>query len=357
MMTISESKKNQNPKIIYQILLILSFVVGILLLFYSNKFTGISKNRNAFHVLIPAIIGLNQLFGLSGYALLKKESLKKYIKLNLASAITVIALITWNLYSHDYRMYIYHFLSTSILGSLWIAGSLIIFSKKNYIMTGRILAGIVFLLLTAGSIYFQHYGPALIKSELFSFQVIVSNICAILFNLSYVFLVLTFINSKEQAANNRKKSNRKKKNIKGYSETVKPPFEAYKGKGKFVFVSYSHRNMPGVFSIIKKLFDKGYKIWYDEGIEPGDEWPETIGKAIDDCHKFIVFMSKPASKSRNVRNEINFAFNKKKNMTVVMLEKTSLTHGLDLQIGTVQSINKFSLSEKEFYQKIDEVLK
>jgi hypothetical protein len=213
------------------------------------------------------------------------------------------------------------------------------------------------LFLTAGSIYFQHYGPALIKSELFSFQVIVSNICAILFNFSYVFVVLTFINSQEQAANNRKKSNRKKKNIKGYSEIVKPPFEAYKGKGKFVFVSYSHRNMPGVFSIIKKLFDKGYKIWYDEGIEPGDEWPETIGKAIDDCHKFIVFMSKPASKSRNVRNEINFAFNKKKNMTVVMLEKTSLTHGLDLQIGTVQSINKFSLSEKEFYQKIDEVLK
>jgi len=136
----------------------------------------------------------------------------------------------------------------------------------------------------------------------------------------------------------------------------KPLFEAYKGIRPYIFTSYSHKNMKTVFRIIKKLHDKRYRIWYDEGIEPGNEWPEIVGNAIIKCSQFLVFMSPAAAVSRNVRNEINLAFNENKDILVVFLEKTRLSGGMKLQIGTVQFINIFELTEKNFFEKVTKVL-
>ena len=51
---------------------------------------------------------------------------------------------------------------------------------------------------------------------------------------------------------------------------------AYEGKEPYIFVSYAHKDSPAVFHIVEQLSARGYRIWYDEGIEPGSEWPEYI---------------------------------------------------------------------------------
>lgn len=140
------------------------------------------------------------------------------------------------------------------------------------------------------------------------------------------------------------------------SATVKPPFKAYKGNSKYIFISYAHKNMRKVFEIAHNLYKNGYNVWYDEGIEPGTEWPEIIGKAIINCSQFMVFISGDAVRSRNVRNEINFAFNHHKKILVIYLENTPLSHGLELQIGTVQSIKKNSTNDKDFYATLKKSL-
>jgi hypothetical protein len=137
---------------------------------------------------------------------------------------------------------------------------------------------------------------------------------------------------------------------------VKPPFEAYKGIRPFLFSSYAHRDMERVFKILKKLHSDRYRIWYDEGIEPGNEWPEVVGNAVINCTQFIVFMSPAAANSRNVRNEINLAFTEDKDIIVVYLKNTKLSSGMKLQIGTVQFINRYELSDREFSEKLDKVL-
>ncbi len=137
---------------------------------------------------------------------------------------------------------------------------------------------------------------------------------------------------------------------------VKLPFESYKGERTYIFTSYSHRNMQEVFGIIRKLNESRYRLWYDEGIEPGNEWPEIVGRAVLRCSQFLVFMSQTAAKSRNVRNEINLAFSEDKDILVVFLEKTNLSEGMRLQIGTVQFINKFDMKESEFVEKLKKVL-
>jgi len=137
---------------------------------------------------------------------------------------------------------------------------------------------------------------------------------------------------------------------------INPPCAAYAGNNPYLFVSYAHEDMKTVFNVIKRLNKSRYRIWYDEGIEPGNEWPEVIGKAIINCSQFLVFMSSSAAKSRNVRNEINLAFNEDKEILVVFLEPTRLTEGMKLQIGTVQFINKFENSEREFSSKLIKVI-
>ncbi len=153
-----------------------------------------------------------------------------------------------------------------------------------------------------------------------------------------------------------KKSTVKKKAVKTHAPAYKPPFDAYKGSNPYIFVSYAHKNMKKVFKIIDQLHKSRYRIWYDEGIEPGLEWPEIVGKAVIKCTQCLVFMSPHAARSRNVRNEINLAFSEARDILVVFLEETRLSEGMKLQIGTVQFINKFDMRENEFVDKLKRVL-
>lgn len=163
--------------------------------------------------------------------------------------------------------------------------------------------------------------------------------------------------SKPTAARKTKPGKVAKKRITHKPLSIKPPIPAYKGAKSYLFTSYSHKNMRVVFKIIKELSKSRYRIWYDEGIEPGNEWPEVVGKAVVKCSQFLVFMSRNAATSRNVRNEINLAFSENKDILVIFLEDTRLSEGMKLQIGAVQFINKYESTEKEFYSKLKKVLK
>jgi hypothetical protein len=137
---------------------------------------------------------------------------------------------------------------------------------------------------------------------------------------------------------------------------IRPPLEAYRGAKPYIFTSYSHKNMREVFGILRKLADSRYRIWYDEGVEPGNEWPEEVGRALMGSNLFMVFMSAAASNSRNVRNEINLASSENKNILVIFLQPTTLSEGMKLQIGTVQYMNKHEMGEGEFIEKLKKTL-
>jgi hypothetical protein len=114
--------------------------------------------------------------------------------------------------------------------------------------------------------------------------------------------------------------------------------------------------MREVFGIIRKISNSRCRVWYDEGIEPGNEWPEEVGRALTACKLFLVFMSPEAIESRNVRNEINMATSENKAIMVVFLKPTELSEGMKLQLGTVQFLNKHEMAEAEFSAKLEQVL-
>ena len=131
-----------------------------------------------------------------------------------------------------------------------------------------------------------------------------------------------------------------------------PPFEAYAGDNPYVFVSYAHSDGELVFREIKKLHQAGYRIWYDEGIEPGDDWPDHIANSVINCSLFLIFTSPRSAASKNCRNEVNLALNRKKKFLAIHLENTELPPGLELRMGDLQAILKFRMPTATYRKKL-----
>ncbi|MBS1196951.1 MAG: hypothetical protein H6R18_736 [Proteobacteria bacterium] len=130
------------------------------------------------------------------------------------------------------------------------------------------------------------------------------------------------------------------------------PCEAYKGKQPYAFVSYSHQDGALVYPEIRRLHEMGYRVWYDEGIDPGNEWPEEIANALDGCDFFLVFITPNSVSSKNVRNEINLALKHNKGFLAVHLVKTELPRGMELQMGSIQAILRYQVADEIYLKKL-----
>jgi formylglycine-generating enzyme required for sulfatase activity len=130
-----------------------------------------------------------------------------------------------------------------------------------------------------------------------------------------------------------------------------PPFEAYQGDDPYVFISYSHKDAAVVYEEIARLHEAEVNVWYDEGIEASNEWPEEIARAVVDCTVFLVFVSPRATDSVNCRNEINLALNENKPFLAIHLEETELPLGLRLRMGDLQAILSYKLPVDRYQKK------
>ncbi|HSI83546.1 MAG: TIR domain-containing protein [Candidatus Methylacidiphilales bacterium] len=136
----------------------------------------------------------------------------------------------------------------------------------------------------------------------------------------------------------------------------KPPFEAYKGIEPYVFISYAHSDGDAVFEHLEQLRSRGVRIWYDEGIDPGNEWPEEIARALDRCSLFLFFVSPRSVISKNCRDEVNFALNASKPFLAIHMEETTLPVGLSLRMGSIQAIMHYRMPEEAYWRKVLKVL-
>ena len=114
--------------------------------------------------------------------------------------------------------------------------------------------------------------------------------------------------------------------------------KAYEGQKPYIFVSYAHLDSDRVLPIIQALQNRGFRVWYDAGIEAGTEWPEYIATRLDGCTCFLALISKNAVDSHNCRREINFAIELCKDPLAIYLEDVELSRGMRMQLGTLQAM-------------------
>lgn len=97
-------------------------------------------------------------------------------------------------------------------------------------------------------------------------------------------------------------------------------FRPYEGEKPFFFVSYSHRNSEFVLSVISVLREKNYRLWYDEGIPAGGDWPKNIAEHMRRCTAVLFFQSRTALASANCYNELKAAFDQGKTVFRIILD-------------------------------------
>jgi hypothetical protein len=134
------------------------------------------------------------------------------------------------------------------------------------------------------------------------------------------------------------------------------PFDACDPSGTFVFVSYAHEDKALAYPELRRIRSLGIQVWYDEGIEPGSEWPQAIADALYGAAAFVVMITSAAVASRNVRNEINAALNWGKPFFAVHLTQTQLPLGLELQMGDVQAVMRWQMDEGSYARKLGRAL-
>lgn len=127
----------------------------------------------------------------------------------------------------------------------------------------------------------------------------------------------------------------------------------YEGSEKYIFVSYCHKDNEAVMNLLRLLENAGYRFWYDEGIDPGSDWPEVIAEHLDKCDSCIAVITPNALESHNCRREINFALRRKKPLISVFLEPAELSLGMEMQLFSSQVMFKYEYpSEEAFMEKL-----
>ncbi len=129
--------------------------------------------------------------------------------------------------------------------------------------------------------------------------------------------------------------------------------EPYKGTESYIFISYSHKDKDEVLNVLEQMVETGYRVWFDEGIDPGTEWDENIARHVEQCDAFIAFISENYIISDNCKDELNYARDLKKDRLLVYLEKTDLPSGMAMRLNRLQAIHKYTYKDKkDFFQKL-----
>lgn len=110
---------------------------------------------------------------------------------------------------------------------------------------------------------------------------------------------------------------------------------AYEGSEPYVFVSYAHKDGTTVLPVIRELYDKKYRVWYDEGIAPGSEWPYNIEKHLLGASVIMLFISGNSLASPNCENEVKMAARQNKTILQVRLDDAP-QHPLLSEIGAMK---------------------
>ena len=140
-------------------------------------------------------------------------------------------------------------------------------------------------------------------------------------------------------------------------KSVERPFAAYKGNEPYIFVSYAHEDATAVFPEITRLRDQGFRIWYDEGIEPGSVWRQELAEALAGCSVLLFFISPASVASPHCLKELNFGLGRNRELLCVHLEKTDLPAAVEFSISDKQAIIRSEYSEAQYRDKLDNSLR
>lgn len=111
--------------------------------------------------------------------------------------------------------------------------------------------------------------------------------------------------------------------IEGYVD-MQTKFEAYTGKEPYLFVSYSHRDTAKVYPILDALYDRKYRLWYDESCETGNDFRDELRERIEGSEAVLLFVSESSMSSPFCGMEIIVARENGKRLYPIYLDNAAV---------------------------------
>ncbi|MBQ7246710.1 MAG: TIR domain-containing protein [Lachnospiraceae bacterium] len=101
-------------------------------------------------------------------------------------------------------------------------------------------------------------------------------------------------------------------------------FKPYEGKKPFIYISYSQARLGEVEETLQLLYNRRYRIWYDEGIPTGSEWSSCSERHLRDCGTVLFFLSSESLSSSICFSEIKTATLLKKHILILRLDASAV---------------------------------
>lgn len=98
---------------------------------------------------------------------------------------------------------------------------------------------------------------------------------------------------------------------------------------QYIFISYSHHDRALVTPVVGLLRVSKARVFHDlDSIEPGRKWKEEIENALERAALVMIFWCTHSARSDEVRRELEFALELKKDILPVLLDRTPLIPAL-----------------------------
>lgn len=105
---------------------------------------------------------------------------------------------------------------------------------------------------------------------------------------------------------------------------IQTKFDAYVGNEPYLFVSYSHRDVDKVYPILDALYDKKYRLWYDESCENGNDFREELRQRIEESEAVLLFVSEHSMASPFCGMEVIVARENNKRLYPIYLDNVDV---------------------------------
>jgi len=128
----------------------------------------------------------------------------------------------------------------------------------------------------------------------------------------------------------------------------------YCGTEDYIFISYAHKDYEKVSPIMHIMQRNGFRVWYDSGINGGDNWKKVLREKIRCCKDFIIFTSGNSVISDDVKIEIVTAEIYERKIINVKLDNAEFDGTVENILHNIHAINANSKSfEKKLIGSLD----
>ena len=120
-----------------------------------------------------------------------------------------------------------------------------------------------------------------------------------------------------------------------------------------VFISYPHQDKAAADAACATLEASGVRCWIaPRDVEPGTEWAGAIVEAIDQCRVMVLIFSSSANKSRQIRREVQRAFDREVPVVPLRIEDIVPEKSLAYYMGPVHWLDALTPPLEQHLHKL-----